>query len=92
MEELTANEIFKRQYNGRKNFITACVIARGKMCRNIAFELSSGRGITTPTLYGVTIVMLDESTGKTEPLFNDSRCFDSLEDAHIYIDDYKQRS
>ncbi len=91
MTALTAREIFKQQYNGKKNFMTNQIIKRGKMCRNIAYELSSGRGIFTPTLYGVTMVMLDESTGKTEPLFDDSHSFQTLGEAQAYIEDYKQR-
>lgn len=91
MATLTANQIFQQEYHGAKNFITPRIIKRGKMCRNIAYELSVGNGIVSPSLYGVTIVMLDESTGKTEPLFDDSHCFNSLKDAQAYIDDYKQR-
>ena len=71
--------------------MTPDALRTGKMCRNIAYELSVGTGLSHNTIYGVSIVMLDESTGKTERLYDDSHVFDSMMDAAAYIADYKQR-
>lgn len=91
MSALTAREIIKREYGDSKNFMTPGIIRRGKMCRNIAYELSGGTGFEHESIYGVSIVMIDESTGKTERLYNDSHMFHSLDEASAYIEDYKQR-
>ena len=91
MKAPTAKQIIKGEYSGSRNFMTPHVIKYGKMCRNIAYELSSGQGFNRETIWGVSVVMIDESTGKTERLYSDSHMFQSLTDALDYIDDYKQR-
>lgn len=87
----TAQGIINQEYRDSKNFMTPHVIKVDKMSRNIAYELSSGEGISHNTIYGVSLVELDEATGKTKRLFKDSDCFSTLAEAESYIEDYKQR-
>ena len=91
MKALTAREIIRREYSDSKNFMTPTILKRGKMCRNIAYELSQGTGLEHQPIFGVSIVMVDESNGKTERLYNDSHVFETLDLAQDYIADYKQR-
>tara|TARA_Y100000034_G_scaffold25948_1_gene30988 strand:+ start:870 stop:1214 length:345 start_codon:yes stop_codon:yes gene_type:complete len=91
MKTLTAREIINQEYGNSKNFMTPHVIKRGKAHRNIAYELSSGEGFNHEPIYGVSIAMIDENTRKTKRLYNDSHMFNSLAEAKVYINDYKQQ-
>ena len=66
MRKLTASEILRRKYKGQRNFMTPNKLKVGKLNPNVAFELSSGRGMLdrNSTLYGVTVVSANKS-GKT---------------------------
>ena len=88
---MTARQILRQELGDSKNFMTPGIMRVGKMSRNIAYELSTGRGMDNEPIYGVTLVMLDESTGRTERLFDDSQMFESIMEAVCYIADYKQR-
>ena len=86
MKAPTAKQIIRQEYNGSRNFMTPHIIKYGKMCRNIAYELSSGQGFNREAIFGVSVVMIDESTGETERLCGESHMFQSLADALDYID------
>ena len=87
---LTASEIIRLQYKGNKNFMTPHRQKVGKINKNVAFELSSGSGISgSGTLYGVTVV--SASGYKTRPLHNKSKAFTSKNEAEAYINKLKKK-
>jgi len=85
MSKLTANEIFFKEYDSGKNFMTPNVIRRDKVSPTRAYELSSGLGFTNDTIYGVTVV--DVITGGGTKRRTDlCGCYHSLMDAEDFID------
>lgn len=84
--KLTARDIFRIRYpEGSKNFMTPTIIRYGKISSNVAYELSSGRGIGDGPLYGVTVVKYDERLHKAESLYNLSKAFSTRSSAESYI-------
>ena len=85
MKTYTAREIFRRRFKGSKNFMTPNVEKYGKVNRNVAYELSSGRGFSGGTMYGVTVVAVGKG-GKTRSLHEKSKSFSSKSKAmsHVY--------
>ena len=75
---------FSRVYKGNSNFMTPDRIRFGSSGEYI-FELSSGRGISTPFLYGVTLLY---RTG-SKPDHDNNRCFNTRGEAEEYIDSLK---
>jgi hypothetical protein len=83
---LSAREILKREYGDSRNFLTPHVIARGKLSRSVAYELSSGSGLEPgSTIYGVSVVRLQED-GTTERDYDSSGCFSSLTAANDHVE------
>jgi hypothetical protein len=82
---LTARELLRLEYGDSRNFLTPHVIARGKLDKLSAYELSAGEGIEPGTrLYGVSVVRLVD--GETERDFESSACFSSLEAANEHVE------
>lgn len=81
---MTARQIIKKEYGNSKNLMTPNVIRYGKISENVAYELSEGTGLTNNTIYGVSIVMMDEQ-GNTKREFDLSKKLDSLLEAEGYI-------
>lgn len=86
MTTKTAREIIHMEYKGSKNFMTPNVIKVGKIKRDMAYELSTGQGLEQKTtIYGVTIVSIDNdnnTTRRTEL----SKCCHSHAEAMEYIE------
>jgi hypothetical protein len=75
-KRITAREAFKTAYGGSKNLMTDNVIGY-RAYHNFYFEIASGRGIESSTLYGLSVL---EMTGeKLEPRNDLSTSADSLE-------------
>jgi hypothetical protein len=78
---MTPDEIrnrFTKAFNGHPNFLTPEIIRYGKKGEHL-FEISTGRGLGSGHLYGVTVI-----TVKGERCHELSKCFDSLQEAHRY--------
>jgi len=90
MVKLTASEIIRKQFKGRKNFMSPNKLKIGKVNPNVAFELSSGRGFSGGTIYGVTIVSANKS-GRTKSQYNISKAFDDRKKAEAYINRLKNK-
>lgn len=71
--------LFRRVYNGERNFMTPSLITYGKRGRHL-YEISSGKGISGTPLYGVTVI---DIAGNRCPKL--STCFSSLERAQAYV-------
>ena len=85
----SAREMIKKAYGSSKNFMTPNVISYGKIGKDVAYELSSGSGIFTPMLYGVSVVK-ENPYGGYEKLTNISQSFTSLQEAKAYIEKLKR--
>ena len=86
---LTARKIIKMEYGNSKNFMTDRVLKMGKINKNMAYELSSGRGFTDNIIYGISLVELMED-GKTKRRDDLSKCCYSINEAESYIRDLKR--
>lgn len=78
---MTSNDISK-QFKGR-NFMTPDVIRYGEINEHAVYELSSGTGIFSADLFGVTV----KGTGDD---FGLSKCFETREEAEVYIKELQQ--
>lgn len=96
MKALTARQIIKLEYGNSKNLITDNIIRYGKIDRDTAYELSSGRGLELKGLtsmrqgpniiYGVSVVRYFDHDGSTVRLYAPwSGVFDSLWEAEHHI-------
>ena len=64
IEELTADEMFFREYGKSKNFMTPTIVMRDVIVPNrYAVELSRGRGFDDETIWGVTFVSFHQEAG-----------------------------
>lgn len=81
---ISARQIIKKEYGKSRNIMTPNVIRYGKISKNIAYELSSGRGIVNEQIYGVSVVEIDEN-GETIRRTDLSKMFYSLEESEDYI-------
>ena len=57
-EKLTARQVFKKVYNGQKNFMTPNIV-KYFQTKYHAIEISQGRGISNQNIYGVSVIDLD---------------------------------
>lgn len=99
MKSLTARQILKLEYGNSKNFVTPNIIARGKIDKYTAYEISSGRmpsftrGGDYHTVYGVSVVFwlpTDEKPNQTRRAHEPwSQMFNSLESAEWHIERLK---
>ena len=91
MTALTAIQAIKTEYKNSRNFITPYVIRYGKLNKDQAYELSSGKSIFDDnTIYGVSIVdILDHDNKITKRRTDLSNCFQSLQSAEYYIQSLK---
>jgi len=86
----SAKQILYQEYGTARNFITDSVIRIGKINRNIAYELSTGKGIfDNNDLFGVSVVSYNPSEDTTDRHAIKSRCFASLISAEGYIDELR---
>jgi hypothetical protein len=82
----SAREILRLEYGDSRNFLTPHVIARGKLARDVAYEISSGSGLEPgSSIYGVSVVMLHDD-GTTERDYDASCCFSSLGAANEHVE------
>ncbi len=90
---LTAREAIRHEYGAAKNFMTPDVIRVGKIARDVAYELSAGRGFDNEPIYGVSIVrILDHDEPVTEREYDLSGLFHSRLAAEERIADLTQRA
>lgn len=80
----SANEILRKEYGDSRNFMTPNKVKVGKIAPNIAFELSSGKGIGDTPLFGVSVASIDEK-GNTKREFDLSKSFGSNKNAEKHI-------
>ena len=85
----SAKQILRQEYGTARNFMTDKVIRIGKINRNIAYELSTGKGIFDKSLFGVSVVSYNPSNDTTDRHAIKSRCFSSLISAESYIDELR---
>jgi hypothetical protein len=82
----SARELLQMEYGSSRNFLTPHVIARGKLTRTVAYELSSGSGQEPGTsIYGVSVVRL-HGDGTTERDHEAAACLSSLQAADEHIE------
>ena len=86
----SAREIIKGTYGSSKNFMTPNIISYGKISSDIAYELSSGRGIFSDMMYGVSVARKNPD-GSYKKMYDLSKSFGSLDEAKKYIDSLKKR-
>ena len=89
MTTKTARFIIRKEYGDSKNFMTDRVLKMGKINKNMAYELSSGRGFTDNIIYGISIVEL-LADGKTKRRTDLAECCYSINEAESYIRDLKE--
>ncbi len=89
MTTKSAGEIIMQEYGQARNFMTPRVLRLGKISRNIAFELSTGRGIFDPDshLFGVSVVTYNPETDTTDRHAVESKCFGNRAEADSYVDE-----
>ena len=80
---LTVDQAFNKVFNGQTNFMTPTIKYR-KIAGNFGIELSSGRGLSDNTIYGVTVIS-DVLTDEPKRESGVSRCFVNMEEAEEYI-------
>ena len=84
------SEIFRRVYQGKRNFLTPRILGYGRIAPGYVYELSEGRGITPgTTLVGVTVVRYEGD--HAEPAHELSRAFASRADARRYIRELRKQ-
>jgi len=83
----TAREIIKKEYGSSRNFMTPNVIRIGKISRDIAFELSSGK-FDGSTIYGASFAEIKTDGGTTRRR-DISKMFNSRGEAEAYINQLK---
>lgn len=83
----TASTIIKGAYGSSRNLMTPDVIRRGKLSRNVAYELSEGSDFDGGRMFGVTIARLtpEGKYVRTEL----SHSFFNRDDAETYINRVK---
>ena len=86
-----ASQLFDIFYHGATNFITPHIIERAMITPKIAYELSSGRGIMDNTIYGVTVLIVDDRTGNIEHSRKLSHCFHSRDEARAHVRSITER-
>jgi len=87
---MTAKQIVKKEYGNSKNFMTPHILRYGMISENVAYELSEGTGIEHETIYGLSVVVIDEA-GTTTREHSLSKKLDSLEEAERYIEELRER-
>lgn len=90
MANLTAKQILTREYGDSKNFMTPTIESIGKISSNIAYEISSGLGMSNQKIYGLSIVEYDPETNTTKRGIGPAGCFQSLRAAQQAIDDFAE--
>lgn len=80
---MTAREMVKAAYGDSKNFMTPNVVKYGKLDKDTAFELSSGRGFKGETIYGLTVVK--NISGSVVKDFDNSGCFFNISDVEYRL-------
>ena len=88
---VSASVIFRRKFKGRKNFMTPDREKMGKINKNVAFEIASGRGFSGGKMYGVTVVSVNPKTGRTMSQDKLSDAFESRAKADAHINKLKRR-
>lgn len=84
-----AQTILHMEYGNAKNFMTPNIIEIGKISDNIAYEISSGEGLSHNTIYGLSIVSYNPETNKTSRDYDGSGCYDTLAEVNEIIDNLK---
>ncbi len=87
---LSAREILLRVYGNSRNFMTPKVLATGKISPRMAYELSTGEGISGEPIFGVSIVTVDDA-GKTRRETELSDCFPTRELAVRHIEKLREQ-
>ena len=81
----TAREILRMEYGTSPNFMTPTVLKVGMINPNVAYELSTGRGLFDQDLFGVSVVTYFPSTDTTDRHAIESKSFQSIDAAEGYI-------
>lgn len=91
MQQHEIKNAFETFFNGTANFITPNVEGYRKS-HNLIFELSSGRGIVTDTIYGVTVLEVrpDDTVKRPEEDLSQGG-FDTKQDAIDYIESFRDK-
>ena len=83
----TFNKVFTEAYGGSVNFMTPKVIEKAwliKDCPGLVYELSSGKGIFSDIIYGVTIVEFTKNR-KSEKRHYWCECFHSMDEVKTHL-------
>ena len=84
MSTMSAREILRIEYGDSRNLMTDKIIKRGKINRNMAFELSVGNGMYNEKIYGLSIVeIIEENLTKRRTDLSD--CYLSKREAENHI-------
>lgn len=85
----SASELFRKKFKGRKNIMTPHFEDSGKINCKTAYELSSGSGIFSKKIWGVTVIK--KTNGKIRRLHDSSELFNTKIDALDHIKNLKKR-
>ncbi len=85
MKQNEIKKVFEKTFNNNKNVMTPIVLEFGEIKnKKLIYELSKGKGIFSPEMFGVTI--LKEDGDKTTL----SNCFQTKEEAYKFIEELGQ--
>jgi len=90
MKTYRAREIIKKAYGTSKNMMTPHVLKYGKINKDMAYELSYGRGFSRARMYGVSVAKMVKG-GKAIRSYEDSESFSSKAKAMNHIDYLKSK-
>ncbi len=87
---LSAREMLQKEYKDSRNIMTPRVIGIGKVSPRMAYELSTGTGLSGEPIFGVSIVTVDgeEKTRRETELSN---CFSSKIQAMRHIEKLREQ-
>ena len=88
----SASWIISSRFKSNRNFITPNRVKLGKINKNVAYELSSGRSFMRDDgdLYGVSVVSVNNDKWKTRGLHDLSKAFGTKNEAEAHINKLKR--
>ena len=89
---MRAETILFKEYKNSRNFMTPYVMEVGKINKNTAYEISSGKGFTGGKIYGLSIVRWDPEAESTSRDIEGSGCYHDLDELQSVVDKLKRAS
>lgn len=88
MKQSTVRKIFNDVFNGQGNFMTPTPVKYGSIGDSMVYEVSSGRGLSQETIYGLTFLHRSSSGTWVREGFGEGQggCFRSLLEVEERLD------